>query len=582
MSNSASDYTTLLRLREVTNDSNLLCDTDPLCGTGKTGPTGPIGTIGLDGPLGPLGPTGFTGPAGVKGDIGTQGPPGLSLEQNLFLKVTDTSVPIYNGTLDSDVDLTLDQKQLSYTFRTGDVSEKLLGSFISNFNFPHSDVIAPGLWDLNLFASAVATDCDIYFYIRIFCIDSGNELLILDGSKITTSIDCNTHAKRYINSVYVPLYYLPHSNSDIVIKLYAQQTVTDNESTINVFFNAPTLSFIRTTLSNQILPIGPTGATGTVGPAGATGQIGPLGSTGPVGEVGPTGPFGFTGPIGAQGLVGPTGPSFWNADSINNIYYNNGNVSLSKALSVTESLTVGQVIIPDDIIIVSNRQTFNQASIYMNFKNDTSRIYYDRAREKYLFDIKNDHKLEISDTSHVYSFNGFKAGASTYNAGQGYIKSATSSSLTYGDNTAPFSAQCGSDNNYLMTFYNQSNNMIGNISVSGNSISLNENSDRRLKENIVQDFSAMNIISQLKPSKFNFINTPDITTYGFIAQEMYPIYPLAVSYNKLIYDNNSGMENPMTKDGNPLYLGVDSRALIPVLCKAVKELQEQIDELKKK
>ena len=168
MSNSASDYTTLLRLREVTNDSNLLCDTDPLCGTGKTGPTGPIGTIGIPGPVGPLGPTGFTGPAGVKGDVGTQGPPGLSLEQNLFLKVTDTSVPIYNGTLDSDVDLTLDQKQLSYTFRTGDVSEKLLGSFISNFNFPHSDVIAPGLWDLNLFASAIV----MFNCVNNFRIDS--------------------------------------------------------------------------------------------------------------------------------------------------------------------------------------------------------------------------------------------------------------------------------------------------------------------------------------------------------------------------------------------------------------------------
>ena len=134
MSNNASDYTTLIRLREVTNDSNLLCETDPLCGIGKIGPTGPVG-LGEQGPQGPIGPTGYTGPIGVKGDMGTQGPPGLSLEQNLFLKIVDTSVPVYNGTLESEVDLTLDQKKLSYTFINGDVSEKLLASFISNFNF---------------------------------------------------------------------------------------------------------------------------------------------------------------------------------------------------------------------------------------------------------------------------------------------------------------------------------------------------------------------------------------------------------------------------------------------------------------
>ncbi len=581
MSNNASDYTTLIRLREVTNDSNLLCETDPLCGIGKIGPTGPVG-LGEQGPQGPIGPTGYTGPIGVKGDMGTQGPPGLSLEQNLFLKIVDTSVPVYNGTLESEVDLTLDQKKLSYTFINGDVSEKLLASFISNFNFPHSEVIAPGLWDLNLYASAVATDCNIYFYVRIFCIDSGNELLIFDGSKITTYIDCNTNAKRYINSVYVPLYYLPHSNSNIVIKLYAQQTHTNNESIINIFFNAPTLSFIRTTLSNQILPIGPTGATGGIGLPGPTGAAGPAGNIGPIGEIGPTGPSGFTGPIGERGLVGPTGPSYWNADSLNNIYYNNGNVSLAKDLNITEVLTVSQVIIPDDIIIVSNRQTFNQASIYMNFKNDTSRIYYDRNRERYVFDIKNSHKLEISNNSPVFSNNGFKAGPSENSAGSGYIRSSTNSISLYGQNTSPFSAQCGLNNNYLITFHNDSGNMIGNISAAGNGISFNENSDIRLKENIAYNFSGMDIIKKLRPSKFNFIDKPHEKKYGFIAQDIYKIFPQAVNFNEMYFDKHSGMENPLDFNGDPLYLGVDSRTLIPILCKALQEMQYEIDELKKK
>ena len=81
----SSDYTTLLRIREVANDSNILCDTDPLCGVGRTGPPGPPGPLGPKGNDGPIGPLGPTGPTGRKGDLGTQGPPGLSLEQNLFL-----------------------------------------------------------------------------------------------------------------------------------------------------------------------------------------------------------------------------------------------------------------------------------------------------------------------------------------------------------------------------------------------------------------------------------------------------------------------------------------------------------------
>ena len=120
---SQSDYTTLLKLRELSSDTNILCESDPLCGTGKIGPTGPAGPIGVQGPQGPEGPLGPVGPTGVEGPPGIQGPPGLSLEQNLFLKIYDNTVPAYNGNLVSNIDTDLVQQQLSYTFVNGDISE---------------------------------------------------------------------------------------------------------------------------------------------------------------------------------------------------------------------------------------------------------------------------------------------------------------------------------------------------------------------------------------------------------------------------------------------------------------------------
>lgn len=579
---SQSDYTTLLKLRELSSDTNILCESDPLCGTGKIGPTGPAGPIGVQGPQGPEGPLGPVGPTGVEGPPGIQGPPGLSLEQNLFLKIYDNTVPAYNGNLVSNIDTDLVQQQLSYTFVNGDISEKLLGSFISSFDFPHSDIIAPGLWELNLYATSDSSSCNIYFYMRIYYMDDGNEVLILDGSKVFTYIDCNTIVKRYTNSLYFPLYYLPNKSTNIIVKLFAQQTLTNNESTINLFFNAPTMSHIKTTLGNQTLPKGPTGDVGPQGPEGIQGIQGVDGPQGIQGPLGPTGPAG-TGPTGPAGPMGPTGVTFWNADNNNNIYYNNGDIAIEKSLSVQENVTISQLTVTDDIVIVSKRQTFNQPSIYMNFTKDASRLYYDAPREKFVFNIGNLHKLEILKNDNIYSYNGFRAGNDSLLSGFGHIKSSSDNTFKYGPNTAPFSSYCGSSNNYLMTFHsNNSNNIIGSIAVSGNGVSFNETSDRRLKENIVNNFSAKEIISRIEPVKYNFINFSEETRYGFIGQDIYKIYPQCCSLNRENFDDKAGLENPLDLDGNPLYYSVDYSKIVPILCKAIKEQQKEIDELKKK
>jgi hypothetical protein len=60
--------------------------------------------------------------------------------------------------------------------------------------------------------------------------------------------------------------------------------------------------------------VGPTGSTGATGPIGNSGGVGATGSTGPIGATGATGPIGLTGttgatgPIGGSGATGSTGP----------------------------------------------------------------------------------------------------------------------------------------------------------------------------------------------------------------------------------------------------------------------------------
>ena len=86
-------------------------------------------------------------------------------------------------------------------------------------------------------------------------------------------------------------------------------------------------------------PTGNTGPTGTTGPIG-TGPTGPQGLTGPTGTTGPIG-TGPTGPTGPQGLTGPTGPSLWSIDpsNNNNIFYDQGNVSIDQNLIVNGTVT---------------------------------------------------------------------------------------------------------------------------------------------------------------------------------------------------------------------------------------------------
>ena len=123
----------------------------------------------------------------------------------------------------------------------------------------------------------------------------------------------------------------------------------------------------------------------------------------------------------------------------------------------------------------------------------------------------------------------------------------------------------------LMSFMREGSEK-GSITVTGSATSFNTSSDYRLKENIKPLSSALETISKIKPSTFNFIDTPNETVDGFIAHELAEIVSYAVS----------GEKDGIDEDGNPIYQGVDHSKLVPLLVGAIQELKSEIEQLKNK
>lgn len=90
-------------------------------------------------------------------------------------------------------------------------------------------------------------------------------------------------------------------------------------------------------------------------------------------------------------------------------------------------------------------------------------------------------------------------------------------------------------------------------------------SDFRLKTNIVKIENGVEIVKKINPVEYEWINTEGEKGKGFIAQELYEVYPEAVSVG--------------SDDLNEKPWGVDYGKLTPVLTAAIKELIEKVEYL---
>jgi hypothetical protein len=150
----------------------------------------------------------------------------------------------------------------------------------------------------------------------------------------------------------------------------------------------------------------------------------------------------------------------------------------------------------------------------------------------------------------------------------------------------------GTSNYYPAVFYNNgtSLSLCGSIAVSGTLTAYNVTSDYRLKENIVPLTGALDKISQLKPSLYNYKADPSTQIEGFIAHELQAVVPHAVTGVKdgtreeqyevtpAVLDDKGLVVTPAVMGTRtvPDYQGVDSSFLIPHLVAAIQELNAKV------
>jgi hypothetical protein len=96
-------------------------------------------------------------------------------------------------------------------------------------------------------------------------------------------------------------------------------------------------------------------------------------------------------------------------------------------------------------------------------------------------------------------------------------------------------------------------------------------SDYRQKENVQLLSNGLQLINQLRPVTYTWIDKPEIGTYqGFIAHEIQEILPKSVV----------GDKDAVYEDGKVKPQAVDYSKVVPALTAAVKELSQMVDELK--
>jgi hypothetical protein len=117
-----------------------------------------------------------------------------------------------------------------------------------------------------------------------------------------------------------------------------------------------------------------------------------------------------------------------------------------------------------------------------------------------------------------------------------------------------------------VAFFDGGNNVRGRIEGNGTGVTYNTTSDGRLKTNINDIDNALNLIDKIQPRRYEYKANLGIQEYGFIAQELQPLYPQAVSGTP-----DSDVEtDPMM---------VDYSRLTPLLTAGIKELKEKVDHL---
>ena len=120
--------------------------------------------------------------------------------------------------------------------------------------------------------------------------------------------------------------------------------------------------------------------------------------------------------------------------------------------------------------------------------------------------------------------------------------------------------------------------VLGYLQHENGTLSVQQASDERLKENIVDStLEGINTLKNIRQREFNLKrDTSKTKIIGYVAQEMESVYPASISVMDATQDGSAPEDDPE----NP-YKTLSKTALIDVLIKATQEQQEQIEAMKK-
>lgn len=119
---------------------------------------------------------------------------------------------------------------------------------------------------------------------------------------------------------------------------------------------------------------------------------------------------------------------------------------------------------------------------------------------------------------------------------------------------------------YQVFFWN--NSLAGYITYAGGGIAYVSSSDARLKENVTPASDVLNIVNSIKVRSYDWIDSGKHDDYGFVAQELNEVCPFAVT------------EQANKEDGSiDMPWGVDYSKLVPMLTKAIQELNAKVTAL---
>jgi hypothetical protein len=151
-----------------------------------------------------------------------------------------------------------------------------------------------------------------------------------------------------------------------------------------------------------------------------------------------------------------------------------------------------------------------------------------------------------------------------------YLNAANNYIMVARNGGVPMFVGRNGSNGTSVGFY-RSGTLVGTISVTTAATSYNTSSDHRLKDKIHDFEGAMELVKELHPVEFEFRSERGVPHKGFLAHEVQEILPDVVT----------GKKDEVDEEGEPVVQMIDHSKMVPVLTKALQELDERLQALER-